>query len=79
MTFESLIKMLDVLDHDGEILVMEDLAEVLSDYDDENMREVCKISKYSEISDCKKYITESMYHLYIYEEYKPYYELEELK
>ena len=78
MTFESLIKMINVLDQGGEILVMEDIAEGLTDYDDENMHEACTISKYSDISDCMKYFTESRYSLYIYEKDKPYYYLEEL-
>lgn len=72
MTFEKLIKLLNILDHDGEILVMEDIAEGLSDYDDENMRKVDIISKYSDISECMKYFTESKYELYIYEKYIPY-------
>lgn len=72
MTFETWIKMLNILDHDGEILVMEEIAE------GEIMREVCTISKYSDISDSMKYFTESKYSLYIYEKNKPYYELEEL-
>lgn len=80
MTFKGLIRLLDVLDHDdGEILVMEDITEGLSDYDDENMREVEIISNESDISDCVKYFTESRYSLYVYEKYKPYYELEEIK
>lgn len=78
MTFENLIKTMNILDQGGEILVMEDIAEGLSDYDAENMWEVCKISKYSDISDSMKYFTESRYSLYIYEKDKPYYELEEL-
>lgn len=78
MTFKSLIRLLDILDNEGEILVMEDIAEGLSDYDDENMREVETISSESDISDCMKYFTESRYSLYIYEKDKPYYYLEEL-
>lgn len=79
MTFNSLSRLLDVLNNGGEILVMEDIAEGLSDYDAENMREVEIISSESDISDCMKYFTESRYSLYVYEKYKPYYELENLK
>lgn len=79
MTFKSLIRLLDVLDHGGEILVMEDISEGLSDYDNENMCRVEIISSESDISDCMKYFTESRYSLYIYQKYKFYYELEELK
>lgn len=73
MTFEKFIKLINILDHEGEILVMEDIAEGLSDYDDENMREVDRISKYSDISECMKYFTESKYELYVYEKHIPYY------
>lgn len=68
MTFEKLIKLLNILDNDGEILVMEDIG---------FEKEVCTISKYSDISDSMKYFTESRYSLFIYEEDKPYYEMEE--
>ncbi len=78
MTFGNLKKMFDIINNGGEILVMEDIAEGLSDYDAENMWEVEKISSESKISDCVKYFTESKYSLYIYEKDKPYYELEEL-
>lgn len=57
MTFEKFIKLIDILDHEGEILVMEDISEGSSYYDGENMREVDKISKYSDISECMKYFT----------------------
>ncbi len=73
MTFEQFIRLIDILDHEGEILVMEDIAEGLSDYGDENMREVDRISKYSDISECMKYFTESKYVLYVHEKYIPYY------
>lgn len=79
MTFEILIKMLDVLNNDGEILVMEDITDGQCDYDDECLREKCKISKYDNISDCMEYFTnESRYRLFIYEKDKPYYEMEAL-
>ena len=73
MTFEKLIKLLNILDNDGEILVMEDLTDGQADYDDEPMRKVNLISKYSDISDCMQYFTESKYELYVYEEHIPYY------
>ena len=73
MTFEKLIKLLNILDNDGEILVMEDLTDGQADYDDEPMRKVNLISKYSDISECMKYFTESKYELYVYEKYIPYY------
>ena len=78
MTFEKFIKLIDILDHEGEILVMEDISEGSSYYDDENMREVDKISKYSDISECMKYFTESKYALYVYEKDTPYYCMDEL-
>lgn len=78
MTFQKLIKLLNILDNNGEILVMEDIAEGLSDYDDENMCKVDIISKYSDISECMKYFTESKYKLYVYEKYIPYYCMDEL-
>ena len=40
MTFEKLIKLLNILDNDGKILVMEDIG-----YE----KEVCTISKYDDI------------------------------
>ena len=68
MTFEKLIKLLNILDNDGEILVMEDIG---------YPREVCTISKYSDIFECMKYFKDSRYDLYIYENDKPYYKMEE--
>ena len=68
MTFEKLIKLLNILDNDGEILVMEDIG-----YE----KEVCTISKYDDISECMKYFKDSRYSLYIYEKDKPYYEMKE--
>ena len=78
MTFGNLKKMFDVLNNGGEILVMEDIAEGQSDFDDECMREVEMISSESDILDCMKYFTESKYSLYVYEKDKPYYELDQI-
>lgn len=68
MTFEKLIKLLNILDNDGEILVMEDIG---------YPREVCTISKYDDVFDCMRYFKDSRYSLYVYEDDKPYYEMEE--
>ena len=68
MTFEKLIKLLNILDNGGEILVMEDIG---------YPREVCTISKYSDVFECMKYFKDLGYSLYIYEDDKPYYEMEE--
>lgn len=68
MTFEKLIKLLNILDNNGEILVMEDIG-----YE----KEVCIISKYDDIFECMKYFIHSRYSLYVYENDKPYYEMEE--
>lgn len=68
MTFEKLIKLLNILDNNGEILVMEDIG-----YE----KEVCIISKYDDIFECMKYFKDSRYSLYIYENDKPYYEMKE--
>ena len=70
MTFEKLIKLFKILDDDGEILVMDELYSY--------PKEVCTISKFSDIFECEKYFKESSrYSLYIYESDKPYYEMEE--
>lgn len=68
MTFEKLIKLLNILDNDGEILVMEDIG---------YSREVCTISKYNDIFECIKYFKDSRYDLYVYEADKPYYDMKE--
>lgn len=68
MTFEKLIKLLNILDNGGEILVMEDIG---------YSREVCTISKHDDIFECMKYLKDSRYDLYVYENDKPYYEMEE--
>jgi hypothetical protein len=68
MTFEKLIKLLNILDNNGEILVMEDIG-----YE----KKVCTISKYDDIFECMKYFKDSRYSLYIYENDKPYYEMKE--
>ena len=69
MTFEKFIKLINILDNDGEILVMEDIG-----YE----KEVCTISKYDDIFECMKYFKDSRYSLYIYEDDKPYYEIKYL-
>lgn len=79
MTFGGLFKILDILNNGGEILVMEDIAEGLSDYIPENMHEVEILSDMSDISDSMKYFTESKYSLYVYEKGKPYFELERIR
>ena len=68
MTFEKLIELLDILNNDGEILVM---------IDEGYPREVCRISKYSNIFESMKYFRDSTYDLYVYEPDKPYYEMKE--
>ena len=69
MTFEKFIKLIDILDNDGKILVMDDIY-----YE----KEIYTISKYSDIFECMKYFKDSRYNLYIYEPDKPYYEMKEL-
>lgn len=68
MSFEQLIKLLKILDDDGEILVMEDIG---------YPKECYIISKYDDVFECMKYFKDSRYSLYIYENDKPYYEMEE--
>lgn len=45
--------------------------------DQQAEKEVCTISKYDDIFECIKYFKDSRYSLYIYENDKPYYEMEE--
>lgn len=70
MTFEKLIRLLNILDNDGEILVMDEIYVY--------PKKVCTISKFSDIFECEKYFKDSSrYGLYIYDPDKPYYEMME--
>lgn len=68
MTFAKAIKILDLLDHDKDIVVK--IKDDSHDCDWDGFSEVDRFSKYSEISDYVKYFTdkEHDYHFYTVED-----------
>lgn len=78
MSIGSFIKALEVLKEGKQILVMQDLSYNNAEYDANPMREVTTICRFSEMNFCAKFFTEPQYSFFIYEEEKPYYEMEEL-
>ena len=65
MTFTKAIKILDLLNHDKEIIVKKDIYDGLTDMDEDGLEFIDRFSKHDEISDCLEYFTNPSYHFFV--------------
>ena len=65
MTFAKAIKILDLLDHDKEIIIKKDIFDGLTDINEDDLEFIDRFSKHDEISNYIKYFMDSSYHFFI--------------